>query len=448
MHTNNKNLYVMKRIIALSLAMMVTSAATLFAQQGYKVDEEGLNKKIAKSDAAIADLKKSEKASTWVDRGDLFIKVAEAPVAGLYKNQDIVTAGVLFGKTQKGKEKIGDVEYVTNKFSYFKVYSKPNGNIEFWDQTKFVDKNALRKATDAFYKAYELDNKNSKVKKGLGEVVNLYKTDADNFFSMRRYADASGAFAKAYELQLHPSIMVIDTNSVYNAGLLATFAGKYDDGLKYLTEAYKLDDFNNGDTYYYMYYCYFGQKKYKEAKDILFEGLSKFPDNKDIVEGLLNVYIQSGEDPSEIIPIVKKAVDAAPKNPVLWGGLGRIYDALKQPSDAVEAFEQVVKLAPKDADNNYNLGLLYTKKGDALNKEINSKSFPSQKEYDAALNEVKDVYQQAIPSLEKALELRPNNLATVELLKNICFRVRDREGMKEKYDKYQALFDQLQGSAQ
>ena len=57
-----------------------------------------------------------------------------------------------------------------------------------------------------------------------------------------------------------------------------------------------------------------------------------------------------------------------------------------------------------------------------------------------------NVYAEAVPFLEKAHELDPNNVGTVELLKNVTFRIRELDGMMAKYEQYNALFKQMTGA--
>lgn len=89
--------------------------------------------------------------------------------------------------------------------------------------------------------------------------------------------------------------------------------------------------------------------------------------------------------------------------------------------------------------------MFYTIKGDEVNKEMNAKQYSSQAAYDADLKEVNAIYMEAIPWLEKALELKPEDPSSVELLKSICFRLRDEEGMMDKYTKYNEMFKKIQG---
>jgi hypothetical protein len=45
--------------------------------------------------------------------------------------------------------------------------------------------------------------------------------------------------------------------------------------------------------------------------------------------------------------------------------------------------------------------------------------------------------------LEKAHAINPTDVATIEYLNMLCFRLRDMDGIMEKYNKYHPLFEQL-----
>ena len=82
---------------------------------------------------------------------------------------------------------------------------------------------------------------------------------------------------------------------------------------------------------------------------------------------------------------------------------------------------------------------------DALNKEFNARPYSSQAAYDADLKAVNEVYMDALPCFEKALAIKPNDPDTLEVLKSLCFRLRDEEGMMDKYNHYNALFKKAKG---
>ena len=94
------------------------------------------------------------------------------------------------------------------------------------------------------------------------------------------------------------------------------------------------------------------------------------------------------------------------------------------------------------------LGYFYIAKGDALNDEINKRDYKSMAAYNEDQKGVNAIYMEAIPYLEKAYELNPNDFATVETLKVLCFRLRDEAGVMEKYEKYNKIYEEMNAKRQ
>ena len=184
-----------------------------------------------------------------------------------------------------------------------------------------------------------------------------------------------------------------------------------------------------------------------KAKDVLLTGIGKFPKNERILDGLMQLYTaeQGVGDPADLIALIDKAIEDNPSNVDLWFGRGRIFYALKDSDQSIESFKKVVELKPDLFEGNYYLGVFYTIKGDALNKEMNEKQYSSQAVYDADLKVVNDVYKEAVPWFEKAHQIKPDDVDTLEFLKSICFRLRDEAGIMEKYNTYNALYKQVKG---
>ena len=61
-------------------------------------------------------------------------------------------------------------------------------------------------------------------------------------------------------------------------------------------------------------------------------------------------------------------------------------------------------------------------------------------QYEAENAKINLVYAEAIPWLEKAYETNPADGATIEYLNQLCFRLRDMDGMMDKYNKYHELY--------
>lgn len=256
----------------------------------------------------------------------------------------------------------------------------------------------------------------------------------------------------AYEGKPDPALL-------YYAGYLRTVDGSnnpasFVQGGEYLSKALDMGYADEeGNIYYYLFHCYYGQKAQdkaflEKAKQALLTGIEKFPKNDRIIDGLVQLYTSPEDnvgDPADLIGLIDKAIENNPSSVDLWFGRGRIFYALKDYDQSIDSFKKVVELKPDLYEGNYYLGVFYTIKGDEVNKEINAKQYSSQAAYDADLEKVNVIYMEAIPYLEKALELKENDPSSLELLKSICFRLRDEEGMMDKYNKYNELYKQVQG---
>lgn len=434
----------MKRLFLLAMSALLIGAPLANAQTKVVVNKEATEKKVAKSDLDIANPKKNTKAAVWLERGKVFSDAASEPSGGMYGGMEEIALKLLYGEPKTvGEKKLSDGVLAEYVYPYLSAYVK-DGKVVFFDITEEVIPGAAEKAYEAYDKAYQVDPASAaKVAEGLRKLSNYYAEKAGNKYGLEDYKASAECFRKAYEVKKHPAVNEIDTASLFNAGFLATFAGDFQQGLDMLNGALAIGYDFDGDTYYYLFHCYYGLKQFDKSKNALEEGLKKHPKNNKLVEGLVSFYSTTeGYNPEEVIPVVKSAVENDPKNAELWSGLGRVYDKLNMPEEAVGAFSTAAELAPEDFGTNFNLGLLYIKVGDMYNEKAGSAA--SIEESNEMINKRIEAYAASIAPLEKAHSLNPTEKSTVELLKNVCFSLRDaKEGMLEKSNKYKALLEQL-----
>ncbi|MFI3323596.1 MAG: tetratricopeptide repeat protein [Rikenellaceae bacterium] len=455
----------MKKIIMIVAAVLMLSAPATMAQ---KINAETYQGKLEKSDQAIANEKKAAKAATWIARGNTYVEALEAPTKDLYVGMDLNILTLACGEPKKkGMEEIRGTEYQTLNYPYFKAYTL-NGKLAGWKVTKFIHEDADQIAFEAYAKAYELDLKlAAKVKTGMDKLTNYEAQIGDISNTLSDYVRGAEAYIKVYEIQSHESIGNADPMMLYYAGYMYTIGANddsslYATGVDVLNRAVEagypeveladteVDDKDKGNIYYYLYHCYYGQKDADaanviRAKEALVKGVEVFPKNQRILDALTQLYTteEGIGDPSELIVMIDTAIKADPTNADLWFGRGRIYFSLQDYDNCIDSFLEVTRLAPDLFDGHFYLGLFYIYKGDALNEEISSKSYTENAAYEQDIKEANAVYATAIPVLERAHELRPDDLSTVEYLKSLCFRLRDEDGIMDKYTQYNTLFNDL-----
>lgn len=446
----------MKKTILTALAALLVAAPAVQAQ---KVNKEALLAKIEKSDADIANEKKAVKAATWINRGKAFYEVAIEPTKSLFVNMDAAMLKLAVGEPKSAsKETLNGVEYDAWVYNYFTAYVKDN-KVVTWKQTKWVMKDAPEKAIEAYNKAYELDPKTAdKVKEGLKQVSDFCSQVGNTGIDTGNYVEAAKAYETAYKAQSSPAYGEADPALLYYAGYLLTVDGannpkSFVKGAKLLTKAIEKGYADEeGNIYYYLFHCLYGQKEADKAnvikaKEALLTGIEKFPKNERILDGLMQLYTseEGVGNPADLVALIDKAIQDNPENVDLWFGRGRIFYALKDYDQSIDSFKKVVELKPDMFEGNYYLGVFYTIKGDALNKEMNEKQYSSQAAYDADLKGVNDVYMAAVPWFEKAHQIKTDDIDTLEFLKSLCFRLRDEPGIMEKYNTYNDLYKKAKG---
>ena len=441
----------MKRIITLVAALAVISAPAATAQ---KISSDAHKAKLEKSNADIANPKKAAKSATWYNRGKICVDAIVAPTKDIFSGLDANMLQISLGTAPI------EVKDNIHSFEWVDVHTK-NGKVVAWSVKKQVLDNAYEIAKEAFLKAYELDPASApKIKTALEVLVNHYSELGSVSLDITEYKTAIDVYMKAVGLQENPAIGKVDPRYYFFAGQLAAFLGAQDaqyfvDGEKYLTKANELGySDEQGNLYYFLFHCYYGQRAANKenivkAKNALLDGIEKYPRNERIMEGLIQLYTSEEGigDPADLVDRIDKMLTEKPDNADLWFARGQVFFKLKNFDECIKSFLKINDLKPNDYDTNFYIGYFYMAKGDEVNRLFNSRldSINSQEEYQAGLKEVNAAYMKSLPWLEKAMELKPESVDCAEYLKVLCFRLRNEDGIMDKYNKYNALYKKLKG---
>ena len=445
----------MKKIILMVAAAMALVVPTATAQ---KVNEAGALAKLSKSDAEVVDAKKSAKASVWVNRAKVYTDALMEPTKSLSTSLDATFLSYTMGNpTETTTDEKGRQVLV---YPWVKVLVE-NGRVVAWEQTKEIKGGMFEVIVESAAKALELDPKTAaKVKPILDTAINYYSQLGEVSTFIPDFEVAIDAFVKAATIQKTSVYPGVDPKYYFFAGQMAAFLGgdnvKYfADGEKYLDAALDLGyNDETGNLYYYLFHCYYGQRESNsenllKAKNILLEGIEKFPKNERILDGLMSLYTaeEGIGDPAELVDMIDKFLAESPDNIDLLFGRGRVFYKLKNFDECIASFKKIDTLKPNDYDTNFYIGYFYVEKAEHENRQFNTKldSFTSHEEYLSERQRVRSIYMEAVPYLEKAHELNQENVDCAQILKEVCFLLREEPGVMDKYNKYNAIYKKLKG---
>ncbi|WP_282125040.1 tetratricopeptide repeat protein [Marinifilum flexuosum] len=312
---------------------------------------------------------------------------------------------------------------------------------------KSLEKNPLDIAYAAYLKALELDQKGKMLKPVKAQMTNMipdYTNEAVTRYNEKDYAGALAAFEKVLEIEsmnFFKDNQVVDTIVIYNAGMAAQKAEKYDKAIKYYKQSidYK---YGGAKTYAYLSKVLKAKGNEKEAVEYIQKGFELFPNDSDMLVELINYYMFGGE-PQKAADYLDKAIALDPNNASFYSAKGQLYDKMGELDNAITMYKKSIELDPEAFIPRYNLAIIVSNKVSKHHKEVNE--ILDAKKYNEAIKEVYAEYENVIPYFESALEVKPGEKNTLLILKEIYFKLRNqKEAYLEKYNEVKSQLDNIQ----
>jgi tetratricopeptide (TPR) repeat protein len=310
---------------------------------------------------------------------------------------------------------------------------------------KFKDicPNPLFNAYSAYEKAISLDDKGAMKKKIItGMVYNDLAVDLYNqgskLFEEKDYEGALKSFQTQIEITESENYAGgIDTGMYYNAGLAAVNSGKFDEAIKYFQTCADMG-YQGVNPYYQIYEAYLNKGDTTKAESVLLELPKKFPNDKNITLNLIDLYIKSGKN-DEALKYINVAKETDPNNPTLFYAAGIIYLNMNNYDAAIEELSKSVELNSNFYDTQYGLGAAYINK--AADMFVKANEIMDVNKYTKAIDEANAIYAKALPYMEKALQLKPDDVYTMRRLQELYYRMK----MTDKYNEIKAKADAIEG---
>ena len=233
-------------------------------------------------------------------------------------------------------------------------------------------------------------------------------------YALLQHVEATNKLIAANDVQ-----QVVNTIDAKNlAATSAILADSIETGMNMLADLYE----ETGETSFAMTMAqvYSTQQKYDEAKDILTEVTDKEPENADAMTALVNVYLAQ-DSATKALDKIDKLIELDPENDKLYFVRGSAYQEMGDLDKALADYEKAVELNPENADATYMIGASYYLQVNPIIEEKNELGFSEedQERYDELEAQHIELFRQAKPYFEKALELNPDDANAEDALNTV-----------------------------
>jgi tetratricopeptide (TPR) repeat protein len=293
-------------------------------------------------------------------------------------------------------------------------------------------------------------------KQTLPLVKNSVADIGRKFNEEKKYKEAAAAFGLAYKID--PT----DAYNLYYAAAMSLNAQDYDKALEYYLELDKIK-FTGASTSYLATNKATGteegfetkQKRddavkqgivYEKPRDVVQESVrpdivknialiynekgqadkaveyfasarKENPNDVSLIIGQANLMYKAGKK-EEFAKLINEAIQKNPNDPMLYYNLGAVSMEVGNSADADKYFKKSLELQPDNFDALVNIGTLQLSGEDKLVKEMNSlgNSAKDNARYEVLQKQRKEMFNRAIPYLEKAHKAKPDDQYVIQTL--------------------------------
>ena len=394
--------------------------------------------------AAVDNVKKNTKSTTWIKYGQALMDAYNSPAGNIWQgmtDQDLQLVGEK--ATSEEQTTVNGQPMVKKIYSNKNLYFDQNGKLAVIEVTKPVVDGALDKALEAYKQAAKIDNgsKNKDIADGIKAICDKYNEEAVNAYTFGKFAEAATLFNKTFETSQVAPLSQLDTAAIYNAGLVSVMGGDYAKGKEYFEKSVKYGYYGeDGEAYAKLGEVYDKLGDKAASKAIFEEGFSKFPQSQGILIGLINYYINSGEDTGRLFKLLDDAKKNEPGNASLYYVEGNIHSKLGNEEAAIAAWDKCAEINPAYEFGYIGKGLYFYNKAADLQKAASEESDDAK--YMKMMEDFEKYLKGCVEPIEKAFEITKDDETKASLatyLKSVCFILRNDPEYQAKYDKYAPL---------
>jgi tetratricopeptide (TPR) repeat protein len=275
------------------------------------------------------------------------------------------------------------------------------------------------------------DNKYLESSKILNTIYQLDKKDVEKLYFAAGYA----VNGKDYDAALNYYNELIALNYsgegiIYKAKSLAngseeSFNTKVerDNFVKLKTHEKPTDEkipSKRGEIYKNVALILQSQSKIEEAKKVIKEAVKLNPEDSSLMLAEANLYLET-KDLATYKNLITEILNKFPNNSELYYNLGVLAYNNKETAEAEKFYTKAIEIDPKNVNANLNMAILkLDAEKDIIAKMNKLGSTPADnKKYEVLKNERNSLFTNALPYLEKAVELDENNKEAAKTLLSV-----------------------------
>ena len=433
----------MKRIL-IALAVLLTIQVA--DAQVTKTPAAAL-KAVESAKAASENPKKEAKVATWLKLASAYMDAYNAPTGSFFTNAPRIQLQQMPGYKPAASVEQVVIEGVTYKKESYEdkvLYFDPSDMLTMIVVTKPVCEDPLAGALAAYAKAAEVDVKATKakdIKAGIELIGAKYFDEGMVQYTLGDNEAAAGLIAKAADAVLTAPVSKVDTIYTYYAGYIYNQAGKYELAKKYFDKCLEAEYYAEGGNLFPALadvYMKLGDEEAGVAT--LKKGFELFPENANVLVGLINYYLPKEGGEAELLALIEKAKAAMPDNPSIFRVEGDIYKRLKDYEKAEAAYYKSMEVDPNAPDAYIALGGYFIDRGNEYFNE--GQETYEQAAYEALMAKYDEMCIASLDPLVKAYQLIQDENFKRDIantIKSVCFVLRNKD------PKYQAMFEEYNG---
>jgi tetratricopeptide (TPR) repeat protein len=285
-------------------------------------------------------------------------------------------------------------------------------------------------AFESFTKAFEMDQSGKLKVLGINDINKLINAAYDfgaKYYAEQKFAEAADAFLIGVNCGKFKDL--VDTMGIFNVALCADLSKNKAMAKEYYLKIVELKA-DQPSAYTSLAAIFREEKDMTNAAKYADMAVELFPDNYNALINAAGIHLMT-ENSARAQEILNRLMETQADNKLVFFALGMAYDQMKNEAETEKAYLRAVELDADYFDAIFNLGAFYVAQGIQIQTKAGDLPLSETKKYDAMMEQSSEIFKKAVPMLEKALSLQPNDVPVMSTLKDLYVHLKMMDKAKE-----------------